>query len=258
MKPRCTTAVILAAGCGSRVRALTPGRPKCLMDLAGAPILEWIIRSLEQAGITRIVVVTGFRSSHVAGFVAARARRLRLAGAPGAAVTLVRNPRWRRPNGLSLYAARRALPPRASFLVVMSDHILPPGIIRKAARARTGKCVLAVDTDLGGVFDLSDATKVRTEDGRPTAIGKRLRKYDAVDCGLFRLDARVFGALRTAFSKGDWSLSGAVKELIAAGDLAVQPVGRRAAWIDIDTPKAYRQASRNCEALLRGHSRSKR
>lgn len=256
MRPRCTTAVILAAGCGSRVRSLTPDKPKCLMDLAGAPIIEWIIGALERAGIDDIVMVTGFRSGHVARFAAARARRLRASRAPGRAgarIRLVRNPRWRLPNGLSLYAARRAVPPREAFLVLMSDHILPPGIIKKVARAGTRRCVLAVDTDLAGVFDLSDATKVRTVAGRPVAIGKRLRKYDAVDCGLFRFDARVFAALAAAFKQGDRSLSGGVRELIAAGDLDVLPIGKRAAWIDIDTPRAYRQASRNREAFLRGH-----
>jgi choline kinase len=253
MRSRCATAVILAAGCGSRVRSLTSDKPKCLMDLGGAPIIEWIISSLERAGITEIVIVTGFRSNHVARFVARRARRLKAARKTGAAVTLVRNPRWRLPNGLSLYAARTALPPRATFLVLMSDHILPPGIIGKVTRAGTDRCVLAVDTDLAGVFDLSDATKVRTAGGRPVAIGKRLRKYDAVDCGLFRFDARVFTALEASFKKGDRSLSGGVKELIAAGDLDVIPIGSRAAWIDIDTPRAYRQASRNHEAFLRGH-----
>jgi choline kinase len=253
MKTRCTTAVILAAGCGSRVRSLTSDRPKCLMDLAGVPIIEWIIGALERAGITEIAMVTGFRSGHVARFVAERTRRLGTAGKAGAVITLVRNPRWRLPNGLSLYAARRVLPLRGTFLVLMSDHILPPGIVSKVARAGTDRCVLAVDTNLAGVFDLSDATKVRTVGGRPVAIGKLLRKYDAVDCGLFRFDARVFAALGASFKKGDRSLSGGVRELIAAGDLDVVPIGRRAAWIDIDTPKAYRQALRNRGAFLRGH-----
>ena len=261
MKPRCTTAVILAAGRGSRVRSLTAARPKCLIDLAGAPIIEWIIGALERAGVTDIVMVTGFRAGHVARYAAARTRRLKAARKPGKAgarIRLVRNPRWRLPNGLSLYAARRAVPAGEAFLVVMSDHILPPGIIAKVARAGTDRCVLAVDTDLAGVFDLSDATKVRTMGGRPVAIGKRLRKYDAVDCGLFRFDARVFAALAAAFKQGDRSLSGGVKELIAAGDLDVLPIGRRAAWIDIDTPRAYRQALRNRKAFLRGHPRNQR
>jgi choline kinase len=249
MRPPTRRAVILAAGCGSRVRSITPEKPKCLMDLGGMPIIQRIIDALERAGVNEIVMVTGFRAERIREFAGRRRRR----GDRGrAAISLVHNPKWRLPNGLSLYAARQALPARADFLVLMSDHLLPAAVIRRVAAAKTPKCVLAIDTDPEGVFDLSDATKVRTEAGEPVAIGKRLRKYDAVDCGLFRFDERVFKALRAAASQGDLSLSGGVRQLIEAHQLAVVPIGRRASWIDIDTPRAYRRAARDLAGKAAG------
>ncbi|MFZ1948029.1 MAG: NTP transferase domain-containing protein [bacterium] len=254
MRPATRRAVILAAGCGSRVRSITAEKPKCLMPLAGVPIIQRIIDALESAGVGEIVLVTGFGAERIREFVTGRLGGGRRAarGAGGRAgrkadIKLVHNPRWRLPNGLSLYAARRALPAKADFLVVMSDHLLPAAVIRKVAAAPTPRCVLAIDTNPEGVFDLSDATKVRTEAGEPVAIGKRLRKYNAIDCGLFRFDERVFKALKTAASQGDMSLSGGVRRLIAGRQLAVVPIGRRASWIDIDTPRAYRQAARDLE-----------
>ena len=252
MKRPCTKAVILAAGCGSRVRSITPARPKCLMDLGGRPIIEWIIGGLERAGITEIVVVTGFRAARIRETVG---RRGTCAGRPSqraggkARIKYVHNPRWRLPNGFSLYAARRAVGADETFLVLMSDHMLPASVVRKVAAARTSKCLLAVDTDPARVFDLSDATKVRIEGRKPLAIGKKLRIYNAVDCGLFRFDRRVFAALGAAFREGEMSLTGGVKRLVAAGDLEVLPMAKDASWIDIDTPKAYRQALRHLRSF---------
>jgi len=42
----CRTALILAAGAGTRVRSLTAGLPKCLMDLEDRPIIAWIFAAL--------------------------------------------------------------------------------------------------------------------------------------------------------------------------------------------------------------------
>jgi len=241
MKPGCAKAVLIAAGCGSRVRSITPGRPKCLMDLGGLPIIGWILAALEQAGIREVVVVTGFRAGALRRSLGRRSGGLK--------ITYVHNRRWRLPNGLSVYAARRAIRGSERFLLVMSDHLLPPAVISKVVRAKTAKCVLAVDTDIAGIFDLADATKVRVESGRPVAINKRLRKYNAVDCGLFRFDRRIFAALKASFAEGGMSLTGGVRHLVDGGDLEVLPISKRTLWLDVDTPKAYREALRRVDRL---------
>ncbi|MFH1314110.1 MAG: sugar phosphate nucleotidyltransferase [Candidatus Eisenbacteria bacterium] len=235
MKRECKTAVILAAGGGTRVRTLTSERPKCLMDLGGRRIIDWIFDALAAGGVRDVVMVTGFKAAVLERAIGdGKDQDMR--------IRYVRNRRWKEPNGISLHAARTALRGGQPFLTLMSDHLLPPGIIRKVARAHTSRCILAVDTDIKNVFDLSDATKVRVRNGVPEAIGKKLRTYNAVDCGLFRFDGRIFTALETAFKNGKKSLSDGVKNLIADGDLEVLPVAPGMTWIDIDTPKAYRHA----------------
>jgi choline kinase len=245
----CRTAVVLAAGGGTRVRSLTAERPKCLMDLGGRPIIDWILDSARAGGIDDVVIVTGFKAAVLERAVGDGTGR-------GLSIRYVRNRRWTEPNGISLHAVKPALRGRP-FLAMMSDHLLPAGIIRKVARARTSRCILAVDTDIDNVFDLSDATKVRVKGGVPEAIGKKLRTYNAVDCGLFRFDSRVFAALEAAFRKGRQSLTDGVKILIAGGDLEVMPVAGGAAWIDIDTPRAYRYALKNIGTFLPGHAGGK-
>jgi choline kinase len=206
------------------------------LPLGDQSVIDWILDALSAAGITDAVVVTGYGAAVLEATVGRGLRH-------GLRITYVHNRRWRLPNGVSLYAARKAIPPGERFLTVMADHLLSPRIISKVAGGRTDRCLLAVDPRPEAVFDLPDATKVRVVNGEPVAIGKRLRKYNAVDCGLFRFDHRVFDALKSAATRGRRSLTDGVKQLIRGGDLGVLPIDRGTFWIDMDTPKAYREAA---------------
>ncbi len=63
--------IILAAGISSRLRPLTNDTPKCLLPVAGAPLLERTLRSLAQSGLTECVIVTGYYHEKVEMFAAA-------------------------------------------------------------------------------------------------------------------------------------------------------------------------------------------
>ena len=54
-------AVILVGGFGTRLRPLTLSVPKPLLPVGNVPIVERIIASLEQAGVTRAVLALGFK-----------------------------------------------------------------------------------------------------------------------------------------------------------------------------------------------------
>jgi NDP-sugar pyrophosphorylase family protein len=58
-------AVLLAAGRGSRMGALTADTPKPLLPLCGRPIIEHILLGIQAAGVRRAVVVTGYRREQV-------------------------------------------------------------------------------------------------------------------------------------------------------------------------------------------------
>ena len=58
-------AVILAAGEGTRMRPLTETRPKVMLPVANRPILEHIIRSARDGGITDFICVVGYRSDAI-------------------------------------------------------------------------------------------------------------------------------------------------------------------------------------------------
>lgn len=60
-----STAVVLAAGEGTRLRPLTHNRPKPMLPAANQPILQHVLDALVDAGMERIVIVVGYKRERV-------------------------------------------------------------------------------------------------------------------------------------------------------------------------------------------------
>ena len=58
-----STAVILAAGMGIRLRNLTGLLPKGLLEIGGKSLIYRSLESLKNEGIDRAIIVTGFQDS---------------------------------------------------------------------------------------------------------------------------------------------------------------------------------------------------
>lgn len=62
---RVKQAVILAGGEGTRLRPLTTTRPKPLLPVLGVPCIEYVIRSLVDAGVEHVFLACGYRSDDI-------------------------------------------------------------------------------------------------------------------------------------------------------------------------------------------------
>src|SRR5271169_3249620 len=58
-------AVILAAGRGSRLGALTKDRPKCLVEFANKPLIDRQVLALRRGGATSIGIVRGYCATSI-------------------------------------------------------------------------------------------------------------------------------------------------------------------------------------------------
>ncbi len=69
-----TTAMVLAAGLGTRMRPLTDDRPKALVEVGGRALIDHVLDRLAEAGVERAVVNVHWFADRLEGHLAARGR----------------------------------------------------------------------------------------------------------------------------------------------------------------------------------------
>ncbi|MES2755155.1 MAG: NTP transferase domain-containing protein [Pseudomonadota bacterium] len=217
------TAIILAAGMGTRLRSHAPSKPLC--PVAGIALIDHALVRLAAAGLTRAIVVTGYEAEQI---------EAHLAGPQPLDVTTVRTRDWREPNGVSALAAAPLVD--GPSLLLMSDHLVEPALYARMAASDPGDgLLLGIDRRLGHPWvDPLDVTCVRTEGDRIVAIGKELEPHDCYDTGVFAVGGGFFAALAGLPSP---SISAAVTALAATGDAGVVDCSDLG-WLDVDDAKA--------------------
>jgi len=131
----------------------------------------------------------------------------------------------------------------------MSDHVFDKSIIDLLVReAEPSQLTLAIDKKLSSIFDLDDAMKIQTRGERVIAVGKNLRRYDAIDTGLFVCPTDIFGYLERAKQNDDCSLADGVRLLASEGKVRGLDIGE-AWWQDVDTPEMLQHAEEQMQTL---------
>jgi len=236
-------ALILAAGNGSRLAACSGELPKPLVQLRGRPLLEHVMRGAHESGIDRFVIVLGYRGHRIQQWYENHPIE-------GVQVTWVENPDYHKANGVSVLCAKPVI--HEPFLLMMADHIFDPANAQSLLRYPLGEqeVILAVDRNVDGVFDIDDATKVRLSGDRIVDIGKNLKRYEALDTGMFHCNTVLFHWLERAVKDGNCSLSDGMRLMAQNGTFKAFDIGD-GYWQDVDTPEALEWALRSLPAQPR-------
>ena len=220
------TAILLAAGEGSRLRSAAPFKPLC--PVAGTPLIAHAIGGLAEAGMKRVVIVLGYGADAIEAWLAGRTWPI--------AVETVRTEDYRKPNGSSLLAAEQAagqaFEQGGEALLAMCDHLVEPALYRHVAAAgAAGGATLGIDRNLDNDWvDLDDVTRVESSGDRIVAIGKGISKHDCYDIGVFAIGPALFAALHTLDAP---SLTEGMRILARTGDAHIVDCGGLK-WIDVD------------------------
>ena len=243
-----TKAIILAAGRGSRLHPYTDDKPKCLTELAGMTLIGRQIATLRDAGITDIVIATGYMREQFA--------------LP--ATRQVHNPDWADTNMVeTLFCGRAEF--GDDVIVCYSDIVYDPAVIAALIASPHGISVI-YDRQWRALWEmrfddpLDDAETFRIDDaGRIIEIGAKAKTIEEIEgqyIGLMRFKGA--GVAKLAAARANWSsverdwmksrpvrkayMTDLLMEMIHMGhDVMGVPID--GGWLEIDTVSDFEKAA---------------
>jgi len=233
------TAVVLAAGEGTRLRPLTRNRPKPMLPAANRPILEHVCDALVEAGVDRLVLVVGYRRERVQEHFGPSYR-----GVPVEYVVQDKQ----LGSGHALLQARGAVD--GSLLVVNGDRLIAAesvGAVRDAFAEDDARAALAV-------IERADASQYGAVRLRGRDIEEIVEKPDSddfrlINAGVYAFDASVFEAIEaTPRTDGELALTDTIARLVDTE--RVRGVRTGGLWVDATYPWDLLEVA--SEVLARG------
>jgi 1L-myo-inositol 1-phosphate cytidylyltransferase len=233
-----TTGLILAAGYGSRLAGVSPVTSfKPLTPVNGKALILRTIENLELAGCTEIVIVLGHGYKKIKKAIQEKYKGQ-------TPLLFVFNEKYDLSNGVSILSARDYLSSR--FIMTMADHIFEDSLMKIAGdvEIEEGEAALLVDYKTDSIFDMDDATKVLSKDGKIESIGKQIKEFNCVDTGLFVCTSGLIDSLQKHYQEyGDTSISDGVQDLALSGKMFAVDI-EDGIWQDVDTPEMLAQAEK--------------
>ncbi len=226
-------AVILAAGNGSRMGALTSDRPKPMLTVGRRTLIDRTINALHCAGIRDITVVAGYQRDVLRAHLDGRVR-------------FVENPHYRETNSMySLWLAAAHL--KAGAVILNGDVLFPFAMLERLLQSPSPDALLYDSTStldpetmkvkLHGPFVMGLSKDLPADEAAGENVGIVKIGADGARRLVPTLDRLVFAGALTAWAPR------------AFADLAQQhPMGAIDAaglpWTEIDTPDDLERARR--------------
>lgn len=233
-------AIILAAGIGSRIRPLTDDIHKSLLKIADSTILYRMLTNIQRAGITDVIIVTGYLEAMVKAFVTENF--------PSLTFTFVHNDKYLETNtGYSLMLTKDAVGD-SDFVKFDADVVFEQAVLEKLLK-HDGSTALCIDTNIN--LEAEEVKVDLDQNGRVVKVGKTLNPHTAQgesigiekigrDAGklLFAELERLMRDPRNYNEYYDDSYTTLVNEGVSFS--AVDITGLK--WVEIDTHEDYKRA----------------
>ncbi|HEX4227855.1 MAG TPA: phosphocholine cytidylyltransferase family protein [Bryobacteraceae bacterium] len=229
-------ALILAAGRGSRLGHLGDNRPKCLIELAGATLIERQVAALRRGGMDEIGVVRGYSADMI--------------DLPG--LVYFFNERWAQTNMVMSIAAAATWLRSGPIIVSYADIFYRGDLVRGLAAAQ-GDLIVTYDRDWRRLWTrrfadpLSDAETFRIDSaGQLLEIGGKTTRIEDIEgqyIGLLKFTPTAWNAIETLLSMLDapirdrLDVTGLLRRLLAAKALPIGTFGTDGQWGEIDNPE---------------------
>jgi glucose-1-phosphate thymidylyltransferase len=236
-----TTAVVLAAGEGTRLRPLTRNRPKPMLPAANRPILAHVLDALVDAGVDRIVLVVGYRRERVQEYFGPTYRGVGLEYVVQAKQL---------GSGHALLQAREKID--EPFLVVNGDRLIEAASVERVADAFAGETAAAALA----VIERPDASQYGAVSMRDRDIAEIVEKpdtdeYRLINAGIYAFEPSIFAEIEeTPREAGELALPETIARLL--DDRRVRGVRTGGLWVDATYPWDLLEVA--SEVLARGRA----
>jgi dTDP-glucose pyrophosphorylase len=238
MKPTMTIskAVLLAAGRGTRMESLTDDCPKPMLPLQGRPLLAHQIERLEEAGVRRILVVTGYKAEIVEQYFDLH---------PAAVAEIHFQVQAQQDGTGSAAALARNFVGQDPFLLTYGDILVEPkvyeSLFERLEDAEAALTVKDIDDPYRGAAVYVDDDKVMRIIEKPPRGSSTTRWVNA---GVYCFRPSVFDELdRIRLSpRGEYELTDAVIQMLRKGvKFGWLPID--GFWKDVGRPEDLREAA---------------
>lgn len=222
------SAVILAAGEGTRLRPLTQNRPKPMLPATHRPILEHVLDALIEAGVHDLYLVVGYKRDRVQDYFGATYR-----GRPLNYIVQEKQ----LGTGHALLQAQDEV--SGEFLVVNGDQIIDQNIVTDVIDAATEPERSPIAT-LGVLAqtDVSNYGAVQLDDSEIVELTEKptTGEYGLLNAGVYAFTDTIFDEIdATTRNTGELALTDTLRQLINS-EVTVRGVQTSGDWIDATYP----------------------
>ena len=226
-------AIILAAGFGIRLEAITMHKPKCMVRVCGKPILEYQLDAYDKLDLDEIIIVTGYKSEIIENYVKQRNKKN---------IKIINNTNYHSSNNMySLWLCREELKESNQTFISNADVLFDMSILKRLSD-KSGSYIICQK----GTFN-DESMKVSTlDDGSICDISKTIAEENSFGCSIdvYSFSNQVSNKLVNKMSNiiekekdlNQWT-EVAIQQLVKSKSVTINPfcLKKEERWFEIDT-----------------------